>query len=141
MQLKKHISLLLSSLILLANMGLALNVHYCHGEVSQVSLAYKVKELCEQPSTHAEHACCANLDAPKKKCCTNDLVKLKDRADNVIIEKSLHIDLTSFCTFNEYKPLLNFGEKVIVKSQKPAFYCEANAPPLYKLYCRYTLYA
>ncbi|GGB70995.1 hypothetical protein GCM10007424_08740 [Flavobacterium suaedae] len=141
MQFKKHISLLLSSLILLANMGLALNVHYCHGEISQVSLAYKVSEPCNTHHLEAESSCCAEKDATHKSCCKNDLVKLKDRADNVIIEKSLHVDLASFCAFNEYKPLLNFGEKVTVKSQIPAFYCEANAPPLYKLYCRYTLYA
>lgn len=140
MQLKKHISFLLSLLILAANMGLALNVHYCHGKVSEVSFAYKIQEPC---NTHHKTAtaCCAAADKTHKSCCKNDIVKLKDKADNSIIVKSLQLDLAGFYVAEAWKPVNLYGEAPVIVNQVPAFYCEANAPPLFKLYCCYTLYA
>ncbi len=141
MQFKKHISFVLSLLILVANMGLALNVHYCEGQVSEVSFAYKIQEPCNDHHTEEIKTCCAAVKDSHKSCCKNDLVKLKDKADNLIIVKSLQLDLAGFCMINEWKPIHFYGEAPIVKNENPAFYCETNAPPLFKLYCQYTLYA
>ncbi|KAF2519885.1 hypothetical protein E0W68_01255 [Flavobacterium salilacus subsp. salilacus] len=141
MQLKKHISFVLSFLILVANMGLALNVHYCKGQISEVSFAYKVQEPCNDHHAKEARACCGMAQDSHKSCCKNDLVKLKDKADNLIIVKSLQLDLVNFCIINEWKPIAFYGTTPVVKKQTPAFYCETNAPPLFKLYCRYTLYA
>ncbi|AXG73262.1 hypothetical protein DVK85_03080 [Flavobacterium arcticum] len=141
MQLKKHISFILSFLILVANMGLALNVHYCEGQVSEVSFAYKIQEPCNDHHAEEAKTCCALATDNHENCCKNDLVKFKNKADNLIIVKSLQLDLAGFYMIPEWKPIQFYGEAPIVKKQIPAFYCESNAPPLFKLYCRYTLYA
>ncbi|OIQ21329.1 MAG: hypothetical protein BM557_03495 [Flavobacterium sp. MedPE-SWcel] len=141
MQIKKHISFILSFLILAANMGLALNVHYCKGQVTEMSFAYQVQEPCSYHHKKETKICCGLNDDSHKTCCENDLVKLKDKADNTIIVKSHQLDLTSFCVVNEWKPVLFYEKAAIVKNQEPAFYCDANAPPLFKLYCSYILYA
>jgi hypothetical protein len=122
-------------------MGIALNVHYCEGQISEVSFAYKVQEPCNDHHAEEAKTCCAAVEDSHKSCCKNDLVKLKDKADNVIIVKSLQLDLVNFCMINEWKSILFYGKAPIVKSESPAFYCETNAPPLFKLYCQYTLYA
>ena len=143
MQLKKHISYLLSVLILVANMGLALNVHYCKGEVSAVSLAYGIKQACSHPENkhHTEKKCCAHTDKEHKSCCKNDFVKLKDKADNPVPVKSFQLELSGFVATQIWNSVQQYSEPVLLTTEEPAYYCEANAPPLFKLYCQYILYA
>lgn len=141
MRLSKHISILLCTLILASNMGFALNVHYCHGEVAAVSLAYKVSEPCNDHHESEQKTCCGKEDTTHKSCCKNDLVKLQDtKSDNIII-KSLQLDLGAFCPVAEWKPVPSFTEAPLLAADAPSFYCEANAPPLFKLYCQYIFYA
>jgi len=141
MKFNKHIGILLTFLILASNMGFALNVHYCHGEISSVSLAYRADAPCgAKEKKESKKGCCAAKEN-NKKCCKNNLVKLKnDKADNIIV-KSLQLDLSAFYTVEEWKPVAFAAEAPIVTAQNPSFYCEAHAPPLFKLYCQYIFYA
>ena len=141
MKFNKHIGILLTFLILASNMGFALNVHYCHGEVSSVSLAYKADAPCgANEKKETKKSCCAAKENSKK-CCKNNLVKLKnDKADNIIV-KSLQLDLSAFYTVEDWKPVTFTTEEPILTAQNPSFYCEAHAPPLFKLYCQYIFYA
>lgn len=148
MKSNRYISMLLSVLILVSNIGLALNVHYCMGEVSTVSLAYKAAEPVNEHHlhNHEKHshkkACCAVADDNHKSCCDNDLVKLQDKNEGKIIVKSLQLDLGAFCAVStEWKPAQFYTQLPAEAQQTPAFYCEANAPPFFKLYCQYILYA
>jgi len=145
MKRNRHISILLALLILASNIGLALNVHYCENQISSVSLAYKLEEPCNDHHDH-EHdketkACCAVAADDHKDCCKNDVVKLQDKSDGKVIVKSLQLDLGTFCAVSEWKPA-NFAvvSHAVIKDT-PSFYCESHAPPLFKLYCRYILYA
>lgn len=140
MKLNRHISILLAMLILVSNVGLAFNVHYCHGEVSSVSLAYKLEEPCNDHHKEDKKSCCATAGESHKKCCDNDIVKLEDKGDNIIV-KSFQLDLAAFCQISEWKPVQFYDEVPVGKEQSPSFYCEANAPPLFKLYCQYIFYA
>ncbi len=142
MKFNKHISILLTLLLLVSNMGLALNVHYCKGEISDVSFSYKQKEPCDSHKLPESKSCCASDGNNHKECCKDDVVKLKDKntSDNIIV-KSLQLDLNVFCAINEWKPFQEFYTAQIVIKDTPSFYCEANAPPLFKLYCSYILYA
>ncbi|KOS07777.1 hypothetical protein AM493_18255 [Flavobacterium akiainvivens] len=145
MKLNKHISILLSALVLFANMGLALNVHYCHEKVTSVSFAYKVAEPANSHHhTHDEDegkGCCKKVVDNHKKCCKDDVLKVKDTPEKAIV-KSLQFDLGAFYTVETWKPSVFSGFDVVkVKKDTPSFYCESNAPPLYKLYCQYVLYA
>ncbi len=117
------------------------------GEVSSVSLAYKAVEPINEHHQHNEHkhghkkACCSVTDDNHKSCCDNDLVKLQDKNDGKVIVKSFQLDLGAFCVMDQWKPV-QFYTKVPARAQQiPSFYCEANAPPLFKLYCQYIFYA
>ena len=46
MQFKKVTSIFLMVLILFSNLGLAVNVHYCHDRIASISLDYQEKEAC-----------------------------------------------------------------------------------------------
>lgn len=143
MKLKKHISALLSVLILFANIGVVLNVHYCHGKVSSVALNYRAEERCGMPKQHhAKKACCAKTEkVTKKSCCKHDVVKIQDNADKAPV-KSFQLDLAAFYVSEGYSNTF-FGSvaHVAITKDAPAFYAETNAPPLYKLYCQYVFYA
>lgn len=142
MKFKKYISALLTCLILVSSMGLALNVHYCHGRISSVAFAYKKAEPCNGHKDEKKaHACGVEKDS-QKKCCKDDLVKLKDTKSDNIIVKSIQLDLGAFCLAEEWNPqtLYATGTPVATKDT-PSFYCESHAPPLYRLYCQYIFYA
>lgn len=142
MKFNKHIGILLTFLILASNMGFALNVHYCHGEVSSVSLAYKADVPCgTKQKKETKKGCCAAAGESHKKCCKNNLVKLQDDSQDNIIVKSLQLDLSAFYTVEAWKPAQPSAEVPAITSQTPSFYCEAHAPPLFKLYCQYIFYA
>lgn len=141
MKFNKHIGILLAFLILASNMGFAINVHYCHDEVSSVSLAYKIDEPCNDHHKEESKSCCAKASESHKKCCKNDLVKLQDdKADNIIV-KSLQLDLSAFYTLEEWKPAQFATYTPVINHESPSFYCEAHAPPLFQLYCQYIFYA
>jgi len=140
MKIKKHISLLIAMLILVSNVGLAFNVHYCGGEIASVSLAYKSEMPCMETSD-SESSCCAATEK-KDSCCSNSKVDLKKNTTDNIIVKSFQLDLGSFTIVDNWKPVVDSEEEeVIVKSDVASFYCDSNAPPLFKLYCQYIFYA
>jgi len=142
MKFNKHISILLTFLILASNMGFALNVHYCHGEVASVSFAYKADAPCTAMAKEKKEtkSCCAAKENTKK-CCKSHLVKLKnDKADNIIV-KLLQLDLSAFYAVEEWKPVQFTADAPVITKENPSFYCEAHAPPLFKLYCQYIFYA
>jgi len=148
MRLNRHISILLTILILASNVGLAFNVHYCGDKVSSISLAYKVEEPCNDHHKKKSHkhdtrqkACCASTTDKHESCCKNDFVKLEDKSEGKVIVKSLQLDLGTFCEINEWKPAQFYTLAPVVITENPSFYCESHAPPLFKLYCRYILYA
>jgi len=138
MKLSKHISILLTLLIVFSNIGLALNVHYCHNKVSGISLAYKTTH-CEKKAEPA--SCCAKAAKADKKCCKSHLVKLQDKADHVIV-KSLALDLAAFYPVEDWNPSqLLYSDAPFVLKENPSFYCDSHAPPLFKLYSQYIFYA
>lgn len=134
----KHISILLTLLIVFSTLGLSLTVHYCHDKVSGISLAYKA-DHCEKKAM--PKSCCAMAAKANKKCCKSHIVKLQDKSDQVLV-KSLTLDLAAFYPVADWKPsqLLYSIVQLTIK-ENPSFYCDAHAPPLFKLYCQYILYA
>lgn len=148
MKLRRHISILLAVLILGSNIGLAFNVHYCGDDVSAVSLAYSVEEPANEhhKKDHHDHAgdkkaCCIVKDGNHESCCKNDLVKLEDNGESKVIVKSLQLELGTLCAINVWNPAQAYAVTDVLVKENPSFYCESNAPPLFKLYCSYILYA
>lgn len=135
MQFRKFISVLLTAFILFSNLGLALNVHYCNDKIAGISLNIQGKEACVET---VKSCCAAKQDT--KKCCSNKIVKLEKKADNVLT-KSFQLDLQSFSLASIVKVPEDTLKNSITTKESPSFYCDSNAPPLYKLYCQLVFYA
>lgn len=135
MQFRKSTSILLAIFILFSNLGLAFNVHYCKDKIAGISLSVVVSEPCVKEVK----SCCA-VESSHKKCCSNKVIKVEKKHDNIfstsfnldfhqifLIEKSFNLEREETLCFN--------------KKETPSFYCDSNAPPFYKLYCQLVFYA
>lgn len=133
MRVKRYISILLAFLILGSNVGFAFNVHYCGGEIASVSLGSAI-------SMQQEKGCCEKKAVSKKdSCCKDKKIVVKEKADDKII-KSFSFQLDSPFLIPEYQ-FTAFSALPSFKSNvQLSYYCDANAPPLYKLYSQYLLY-
>ena len=135
MNFRKHISIVLASLVLLANLGLSFVVHYCKDEIASVSLQYQEDEPCVENVK----SCCAK-EVSHDSCCSNKLIKVEKKTDNILV-KNFQLDLEQAVFSADWKPNFIAFEPVIVTSNEIAFYCDSHAPPLYKLYCQFIFYA
>lgn len=134
MQFKKHICLLLAFLILGSNVGLAFNVHYCGNNIASVSLGSTVPSMQQK-----EKDCCLKKAIKKESCCKDKKIVIKEKATDKIV-KSFSFQFDYVFLVPEYQfPVFNavpsFKNNALL-----SYYCDANAPPLYKLYSQYLLY-
>ncbi len=141
MKISKHIAILLSFLLLVSNIGLAVNVHYCAGNIASVSFDYKVAEPCVEITNTPEKTCCAEQDSHDD-CCKNSKVEIKKSISDNIIVKNIQLNLSSFSVAEIYNfSFFNVGKQAIVDKKEIFFYCDNNAPPFYKLYSQLIFYA
>jgi hypothetical protein len=148
MQIKKHFALLLAFFLLISNSGLAFNVHYCGEKIAAVSSVFSNEEVCDpsnseeakQTPDNEKNSCCAKKEITHKKCCSDKEVNLKDNSEKFAF-KSISFDFDFFfytAIFTRtYFDTVDRG----VTSQHLYYSSDANAPPLYQLYCQYTFYA
>ena len=135
MNFRKHISIVLASLVLLANLGLSFAVHYCKDEIASVSFQYQEDEPCVEEVK----SCCAKEDSHDS-CCSNKLIKVEKKTDDILV-KTLQLDLEPTVFTANWKPNFVAFESENFVSNEVAFYCDSHAPPLYKLYCQLIFYA
>lgn len=135
MNFKKHISIVLASLILLANLGLSFAVHYCKDEIASISFQLQEEEPCVKDLT----ACCAKV-ATHDACCSNKIIKVEKKTDNILVKK-LQFDLDASILVSNWQPKFFVNSKNIDATNEVAFYCDSHAPPLYKLHCQLVFYA
>ena len=135
MNLKKHISTLLATLILVANLGLSFSVHYCKDEIASVSLQIHEEEPCIEKTT----SCCAKENSHSS-CCSNKIIKVEKKTDDVLV-KVFQLDLDQAIFNTEWTSNLVRFVPFSTSTGDAAFYCDSNAPPLYKLYCQLVFYA
>jgi hypothetical protein len=135
MSIRKTIALFLAFFILMPNLGLALNVHYCHNEIASISIKNELVELLNP----IDISCCSSTENCGK-CCSNEVVEL---------EKNKEVFFQDFSSFKSFPVVmmatvsmnLNWSYIGNIKKQVIENLCEANAPPLYKLYSQYIFYA
>jgi hypothetical protein len=130
MNFKKCINILLVFFLLVSNLGMSFNVHYCEDEIASFSINSVTN------SYEVEKDCCGIIEK-KSKCCKNKIIKSNEKFDQ-IISKSFSLDYDIVC--NKWKPLVfpnafNFQQKASI-----SYYCIANSPPLYLLYSQYSFY-
>ena len=135
MNFRKHISIVLASLVLLANLGLSFAVHYCKDEIASVSFQYQEDEPCVEDG----ESCCAKEDSHDS-CCSNKLIKVEKKTDDILV-KTLQLDLEQAVFVADWKPNFVTFESENIVSNEVAYYCDSHAPPLYKLYCQLVFYA
>lgn len=147
MQFKKHISLFIAFFVLVSNSGLAFNVHYCEGKIAAISSVFSKEEVCDtsnselakQMPVKETNSCCAKEQTTHKKCCSDKEVKLESKTEKVVI-KTISFDLDSVFVFQDFNSFDFVFLPKTVTTQNVTYYCDANAPPLYKLYCQFTLF-
>ncbi len=143
---RNSIVLFLSGILVFFNSGIALNIHYCQGNVASVSSIFQEEEKsCGIFQSHSceattEHSCCEPKTNISSACCSDDVLLLQDFSDKVFSEKEFlktKIIAVSVLVLKGY-----LGE--VVSSKENYFIAdysfESNAPPLYQLYCNYTYF-
>ena len=129
----------MASLLLVSNIGLAFNVHYCGGKIADISSVFNIEEVCEMPVVN-DTACCAEKESDHKKCCEDKTVDLQDDTDEIVV-KSFAFSIAAPFVGTHF-PDLHFSAEVPASaSAEPAYYCDRHAPPLFKLYSQFLLYA
>lgn len=133
MILKKPISVIIAFFILVSNIGLAFNVHYCGKEIASISL--KTSFLNQNP----EKKCCGITDK-KSACCKDKLVHFHKKTADSILKVSL-ITAEVIHLMNDWQPIVFCRNTSFKSSQITTYFCDTNAPPLFKLYHQYLYYA
>jgi hypothetical protein len=130
---KKQISLFLAVLLLVSNVGLAFNMHYCGGELASVSLNSPL------PSLKSEKGCCEKVASEKDSCCKDKKVVFQKKTDNGVFKSfSFQMDCAFFIP--ETHSFVFTAVENFKNNKTLSYYCDANAPPLFKLYSQYILY-
>jgi hypothetical protein len=130
---KKQISVFLAILLLVSNVGLAFNAHYCGGELASISLNSPLISL------KSEKGCCEKVVSTKDSCCKDKKIVIQKKTENGVF-KSFSFQLD--CTFIlPETPTFGYtASPVFQKKEALSYYCDAHAPPLFKLYSQYLLY-
>jgi sporulation-control protein spo0M len=139
MKISKCTSLFLACLILVSNVGLAFNVHYCGGKIAAVTSVYGVTNAIDVESVPVKKSCCGATENEDKSCCDNKVIKVKEKSDGFIKTFSFHIDF-SF-TLQNWKSIAFEPVSENISIQTRNYYCDAHAPPLYRLYSQLLFYA
>lgn len=135
MQFRKCTAILLIVFILFSNLGLAFNVHYCHDEISGISINIDEKEICEE-----KIKTCCSATYQHNDCCSNKELKTEKKTDNVVT-KSFQLDLQQYYLVSVFQSQKAFDRFNKSPNRLFSFYCDSNAPPLYKLHCQLVFYA
>ncbi len=132
MNIKKCTSLFLAFLLLVSNVGMAFKVHYCAGEIASVSL--------ESQQQIKEKGCCEKIVSKKDSCCKDKVFHFEKKSDNAIV-KIFFFELNAPFLIQEWQPVVFSLTANFKITPVATYYCDANAPPLFKLYSQYIFYA
>ncbi len=141
MKFKKHISLLLAFFLLVSNVGFAVDVHYCGGKIASIKPVYwKTAESINV----AEESCCppkvSSSIEKKDSCCKDKVLNFQKKSENATV-KSISFQPNFTFLFEEWNPVVFSENTNFENSRIISYYCDANAPPLFKLYHQYIFYA
>lgn len=130
---KKHLSILLTALLLVSNLGLAINVHYCADEIASITI-----NVVPDSGKGVDQCCGIVEEGPG--CCNDKIIKAEIKSDQIIV-KSLSFDPALQSAIYDWKPEVFISKNHFKQKNNSTYYCDANAPPLYLLYSQYTFYA
>ena len=131
---KKHISIFLTFFLLVSNLGLAFNVHYCEDKIESITLSTLPVSLKKE----AIDECCGIVEK-ESSCCNDKIIKAEIKVDQIIV-KTATFNPDFVPVTNYWKPLVFTSNLNFKKRDNYTYYCNANASPLYLLYSQYTFY-
>ena len=141
MKFKKHISFLLAFFLLVSNVGLAVDVHYCGGEIASVKPVFW--RTVESQNT-VEESCCppkaSNIVDENGGCCKDKVFNIQKKSENVTLISISFQPVFNFL-FEKWNPIVFFEIPSFESNKTTSYYCDANSPPLFKLYHQYIFYA
>ncbi len=141
MKFKKHISFLLAILLLVSNIGFAIDVHYCGDKIATIKPVYwknTTSLLAKEDGCHPLKS--ASITQKKESCCKDKLIRFEEKSENVMANSlPFHSDFNF--VIEEWNPIFFFNSSYFESSRIISYYCDANAPPLFKLYHQYIFYA
>jgi hypothetical protein len=133
MNFRKHICITLALLLLVSNIGFAFNVHYCGDEISSISFKTSLS------SEEIEKNCCGEIEK-KSNCCDTKVFHFQKKSETSLTH--LFFQIVDIHLSNHY---WNPNSTVKISNFKinsiPTYFCDANAPPYFKLYSQYIFYA
>lgn len=133
MNLRKPICIILAFLLLVSNIGFAFNVHYCGDEISSISFKTSVS------SNEIEKNCCGEIEK-KSNCCDTKLIQYQQKSETSL--SHLFFQTSFFQLFNnDWKPNTTITISNFNVNSTTTYFCDANAPPYFKLYSQYIFYA
>lgn len=124
------------------NSGLILNVHFCKGEIESVSSVFQESETCSQQvgadgQDSSIGLCCSVQKKIHDSCCSDNVLLFQDTNHKITSYKddyniaSLAVPVSVFLLSD----IVVFQDAIKKYNDRYSF--ESNAPPLYRLYCRY----
>ena len=132
MKFKKYISFLLAIFLLVSNTGFSFNVHFCGDELASVSF----KSNFTKPNS--QKACCAAIEK-EESCCNDKIFNFHKNIEQLIV-KSFTSEVCSTILITETKHIILTALPNFKSNATPSYYCDAHAPPLFKLYQQYIFY-
>jgi len=141
MKFKKHISFILAFFLLVSNIGFAVDVHYCGGEVASVKPIYW--KNTEFPNSVKDNCCGLKVTSnvqKKDSCCKDKVVHFQKKSENTTLNSISFLPNFVFLV-EEWNPIIFSEISKCVGNPITSYYCDANAPPLFKLHHQFLFYA
>jgi len=136
MNFRKQICITLALLLLVSNTGFAFNVHYCGDEISSISsISFKTY----LSSNEIEKNCCGEIEK-KSNCCDNKVVHFQKKSETSLVHEFFQMAYIQMSN-NDWNPNVTITISNFKKNSIPTYFCDANAPPYFKLYSQYIFYA
>jgi hypothetical protein len=128
---KKHVSIFLTLFLLVSNLGLAFNVHYCDDEIASITInaAPTVEQALDE--------CCGIIEKDLE-CCNDKVIKAEIKSDQIIVN-SLLFDFIP--VMHDWKPAIFVSNNNFKQRDNHTYFSDAHAPPFYLLYSQYIFYA
>ena len=132
MKFKKHICLFLAFFLLVSNTGFSFNVHFCGDKIASISFSSNVSKQ------NLDESCCGIVEN-NTNCCNDKVLNFQKNIEQVIV-KSFSSEVASAVLISNEKPIIFSALPSFKTNAIPSYYCDAHAPPLFKLYHQYIFY-
>lgn len=128
--------------LMFSNIGLAVNIHYCKDVFANASFDFLSEAKLHSLEKSESDICCGQKKSTQEEpCCKDEVIKQKTD-EKQITSNSVQFQVNTFLVPEVQQIVIpETFELQIPKSTFVQFYCESNAPPLYKLYRKLIYFA